>query len=55
MGDFYDYYILNDALTFNERDLTISANKIKNLPDSSIFECFAKIIDKYNYIILKMK
>ena len=50
MGDFNDYYILNDVLSFNERDLSISVNKINNLLDSSILECFVKIIDKYNYI-----
>ena len=48
--DFNDYYILNDALTFKERELSISAQSINKLPDSSIFECFIKIIDKYNYI-----
>ena len=56
MGDFNDYYILNDVLSFNERDLSISVNKINNLPDSSISECFVKIIDKYlhhyQYILL---
>ena len=48
--DFNDYHILNDALTFKERELSISAQNINKLADSSIFECFIKIIDKYNYI-----
>ena len=50
ISDFNYYYISNDALTFSERDLSISVHKISNLPDSSTFECFVKIIDKENYI-----
>ena len=50
ISDFNYYYISNDALTFSERDLSISVHKISNLPDYSTFECFVKIIDKENYI-----
>ena len=49
-SDFNDYYILNDDLTFKEKDLYISVKNLNKLLDSSIFECFVKIIDKYNYI-----
>ena len=49
-GDFKNYYIINDDLFFTERDLSISINKINNLPDSCIVDCFVKIIQKENYI-----
>ena len=48
--DFKNYYIINDDLFFNERDLSISINNINNLPNSCIVDCFLKIIDKQNYI-----
>ena len=48
--DFKNYIILNDDLSFNETDLSISIRKINNLSDSLIVDCFAKIIDKENYI-----
>ena len=41
---------LKIILSFNERDLSISINKINNLPDSFIVDYFVKIIDKENYI-----
>jgi len=49
-GDFKNYFIINDDLSFTERDLSISIKKIDNIPDSCIVDCFAKIIDKENYI-----
>ena len=41
---------LKIILSFNERDLSISINKINNLPDSFIVDYFVKIIVKENYI-----
>ena len=49
-GDFKNYYILNDDLSFNEKDSIISINKINNIPNSCIVDCFVKIIDEDNYI-----
>ena len=50
-GDFKNYYIINDRLSFNERDLSIYINKVNNLPDSCIVDCYLKIIGKNNYDI----
>ena len=48
--DFSNYFVIDDDLSFNEKDLSISVNKINNIPASSFIECFVKIIDKENYI-----
>jgi len=49
-ADFKNYYIIDDNLSFNEKDSSISISKINNLPASCIVDCSVKIIEKGNYI-----
>ena len=48
-GEFKNYYIKKDTLSFNKNNMQMSVNEIKDIPNSSI-NYYLKIIGEENYI-----
>ena len=49
-GDFKNYYIKSDSLSYNKKDYTITINKLTNLPESSKVKYYLKLIKESDLI-----